>query len=426
MRSLPKAFAVVVVVSIGLSGCAMSRSAQLAKSSLPRDTRPELPGGTVASLVGDNNAFALDLYRSLRKDDGNLVFSPYSISLALAMTYAGARGETASQMAGALHYSLQPALLHPAFDQLDLALAPSSTPAAEAGQPLQLSIANAVWAEQTLAIFQAYLDLIAQNYGASIRLADFINHSEAARQQINDWVSRETENKIRDLIAPGVLDSTTRLVLVNAIYFKGDWQDPFDPNDTRQAPFTLLDASQATVKMMSSHMASALYAAGTGYRAVELPYQGGAAGMDIIVPDEGTFKAFESSLGAGELDQIVKAMQPTGLALRLPKFKFGSAFELGNRLSALGMPDAFNPDLADFSGMTGARDLFISKVLHQASVAVDEKGTEAAAATSVIMAPTSALRSPVTMTIDHPFLFFIRDLTSGQILFAGRVLDPTR
>jgi len=356
----------------------------------------------------------------------NLVASPYSISLSLAMTYAGARGQTESQMAQTLHYTLPQEQLHPAFNQLGLDLQNESQSFSKDQQPLQLDIANAIWGEQTFSFLPAYLDLIAQNYGAGIQLADFVNKPETVRQVINDWVSNQTRNNIKDLVPQNGLDTSTKMVLVNAIYFKADWAEQFDSTETHEAPFHLLDGTQSQVKMMSKNLSGLPYLAGTGFQAFELAYVGNTAAMDVIVPDAGQFSEFESAFDAPALVNILSALQPASVALELPKFSFSANFDLGDHLMAMGMPDAFNPDLADFSGMTGQRDLFISKVLHQAFVAVDEKGTEAAAATSVIMGPTSILRSDITLTVDRPFLFVIRDLGSGQILFLGHVLDPSK
>jgi serpin B len=342
------------------------------------------------------------------------------------MTYAGARGETEAQMAQTLHFLPQDKL-HAALNALDLELAKRGAEGSKDATPLQLNIANAVWAEQTFPFLRTYLDVLAQNYGAGIQLADFINQYEAVRKEINGWVGKETNDKIQDLLPEGVLKPSTRMVLVNAIYFKADWRTPFDPNNTHDAPFHLLDGSDVQVKMMSESLSGVPYAQGDGYQAISLPYQGETASMVIIVPDEGRFGEFESTLDAQKLNGILGSMQPSsGLQLELPKFSFMTDFGLKEQLTALGMPDAFDPDRADFSGMTGKRDLYIDNVLHKAFVAVDEEGTEAAAATAVIMDLASAMLPDVTLTIDRPFIFMIRDLPSGQILFAGRVLNPVQ
>ncbi len=415
----------LILLTILLSACGPSPAANIAQSSVRRETKPPVLEGDMESLVAGNNAFALDLYRSLRADNGNLIFSPFSISIALAMTYAGARGETESQMAQTLHFGLPQSQLHPAFNALDLGLAQRGQNVDKDQQPLKLRIANAVWAEQTYSFQQDFLDTVALNYGAGIRLADFITQYEPARKEINAWVADQTENKIKDLLIEGTLDSYTRMVLVNAIYFKADWLHQFKKESTTDAPFHLLDGSTVDVPTMSEGM-SIPYAQGNGFQAVELAYVGDTAAMTILVPDEGNFDAFDSSLDAATLDAILADMQPASVMLALPKFSFTRDFGLARQLSALGMPDAFNPDLADFSGMTGKRDLFISDVIHKAFVAVDEKGTEAAAATAVIMETTSMPMYDITLTIDRPFIFLIRDKVSGQILFMGRVLNPAQ
>jgi serpin B len=416
----------LAALSVLLTACGSRPSSSEAKSGLKRIADPAVPADDLSALVQGNNAFALDLYHSLRSDDGNLAFSPYSLSVALAMPYAGARGQTEIQMAQALHYTLPQDRLHPAFNRLDQDLMKEAQPTSDSEQPLQLKIANGVWAEQTFSFLQDYLDLIARDYGAGIQLADFVNHSDAVRQQINGWVSDRTDDKIKNLIPAGALDPMTKMVLVNALYFKADWQEPFDPEDTGDAPFNLLDGTQVQSRQMSNQLFGVPYAPGDGFQAVEIAYQGNAAAMDILVPDSGHFQDFEASFDSQKLDSLLTSMRPTTLKLALPKFTFRSNLDLGDKLALLGMPDALNPDRADFSGMTGNPDLYIMKVLHQAFVAVDEKGTEAAAATSVIMGPTSALLPPQELIVDRPFIFVIRDLQSGQILFIGRVLDPTK
>jgi len=420
-----KILSIVIAIGVLMTACAPQPQASLAKSNVQRETKPSVPTDDITKLVDGNNAFALDLYQSLRSKDGNLIYSPYSISLALAMTYAGARGETESQMASALHFDLPQAQLHPAFNALDLALAQHGQ-AQSKDQPLKLNIANAVWAEKTYPFLQNYLDLIALNYGAGIRLADFINQYEPARNEINNWVSDQTNKKINNLLAPGTLNPDTRMVLVNAIYFKADWENQFDPNNTSDSLFHLLDGSTSHVKMMNDEHLTIPYTKGDGYQAIELAYVGDTAAMDVIVPDEGNFKQFESALNAQKLNEILGNMQPASVALGLPKFTFTQDFSVSSTLKTLGMSDAFDPNKADFSGMTGNHDLFISDVIHKAFVAVDEKGTEAAAATAVMMQATSIMMTDVNLTIDRPFIFIIRDTTSGQILFVGRVLNPAQ
>lgn len=430
MNSLFKYMSLLATISLFLSACGGNAvpagpSGGIARSERQRITSPDVPPTGLQTLVDGNNAFALELYQSLRDSDENLFYSPFSISLALAMTYAGARGETESQMADVLHFDLPQDELHPAFNALDLELEERGEAQSDQGQPLQIDIANAIWAEQSYSFLQGYLDTIAENYGAGIRLADFINQAEAVRGEINEWVSEQTNDKIKDLIPSGALDELTRMVLVNAIYFKANWADQFEEESTTNQVFHLLDGSEVDVAMMHQGM-QIPYASGDGYQAIELAYQGQTAAMDIIVPDEGNFEALESSLDVTLLNEILNGMQPSGVELALPKFSFTDEFNLSDTLKDLGVTEAFDPDTADFTGMSETRDLYITDVVHKAFVAVDEEGTEAAAATAVIIGTTSAPLFEVQLTIDRPFIFIIRDIPSGQILFVGRVLNPAQ
>ena len=354
---------------------------------------------------------------------GNLVLSPFSISLALAMTYAGARGDTESQMAETLHFNLPQAEMHAAFNSPDLALEKKQIDLDEDQEPMKLNIANAVWAEQTYPFLPEFLDIVAVNYGAGIHLADFITQFEPARKEINRWVSERTEDRIKDLLPEGVLNTNTRMVLVNAIYFKADWLSQFDADSTHEAPFHLLDGTESTVDIMHDGMYIP-HMQGNGFQAIELAYAGNTAAMEIIVPDQGNFENFDSSFNKEKYDEILSGMQPASVQLGLPKFEFDRDFSLSDVLKNMGMADAFEGDKADFSGMTGDRDLFIGEVIHKAFVAVDEEGTEAAAATAVIMEATGAPVFDIILQIDRPFIFIIRDTVNGQILFIGRVLNP--
>lgn len=420
MKMLQRLLSLLVLASVLLSACGSSGT--VTQSTRSRERNPAVEENTVAALVDGNNTFALDLYQSLRSQDENLILSPFSVSLALAMTYAGARGETETQMAETLHFPAQDAL-HPAFNALDLKLEENDINLDKDQEPMQLNIANAVWVEQTFSFLQEYLDLIAVNYGAGIHQSDFVNNFEPTRKEINDWVSDETEEKINNLLPDGSLNADTRMVLVNAIYFKADWLDQFDANDTYDNEFNLLDGSQVTVPMMGQDMYIP-YVSGDGYQAVELPYAGNSAAMDIIVPDAGRFEEIESALTSEVFEDMLASMEQTSLIFRMPKFEFESSFSLSDQLSNLGMSAAFDRNTADFSGMTGKKDLFISKVIHKAFVAVDEEGTEAAAATAVVMETAGAAIENLVLVVDRPFIFIIRDLESGQILFIGRVLNP--
>jgi serpin B len=395
-------------------------------SEKQRVSSPSVPDADLNVLIEGNSAFAFDLYRFLVEQEGskNVFYSPYSISLALAMTYAGARGGTEEQMAEALHFTLPQEDLHAAFNALDQELAQRGEGAEGKDEKgFRLNIANAIWGQKDYQFLDVFLDVLAQNYGAGLRVLDFAGAPEESRVTINDWVSEETEGKIENLIPQGSIDSLTRLVLTNAIYFNAAWANPFEEKATRDGPFTLLDESEVSVPMMRQ-AESFGYARGEDYQAVELPYDGREMSMVILLPKEGEFEAFEDSLDAGQVQAIVEQLDQRRVALTMPRFEFDARFSLNQALAALGMPQAFS-DAADFSGMTGKKDLFISEVLHKAFVSVDEEGTEAAAATAVVMELSAMPEEPVEVTVDRPFLFLIRDIRTGAILFVGRVVDPT-
>ena len=390
----------------------------VAKSELERETSPNVPSEDLTALVQGNSAFACDLYQKIRSDNSNLFFSPYSISAALAMTYAGARGETEHQMAETLHFTLPQERLHPAFNALDLALA------SEGNENFRLDIANALWGQVGYYFRSDFLDLLATNYGAGMWLVNFIEDAERARIKINDWVSEHTENKIENLLPPGVVDFLTRLVLTNAIYFHASWLVPFSELATEEKIFTLLDSSKVIIPMMSRE-ASFRYAEGEGYQAVELPYEDRDTSMLIILPTLNNFNEFEMTLNAERVSEIVENLVSMEVSLKLPKFEFEKSLALGQILQEMGMSAAFDPYMADFSGIDDNRDLYITNVLHKAFISVNENGTEAAAATAVIVGTTGVSPPPIEMSIDHPFIFMIRHNSTGAILFFGRVLDPT-
>jgi serpin B len=398
-------------------------SFQVAKSSESRITTPDVTDSQLSALVSGNSTFAFNLYQQLTKNNtGNMFYSPYSISTALAMTYAGANGDTATQMSNALKFTLPQAQLHPTFDDLALQLASRGQGASGTnGKSFSLNIANALWCQQDYKFQPAYLNVLAQNYGAGVNLLDFINSPEPSRVNINNWVSNQTNNKINDLIPQGAITPLTRLVLTNAIYFDAAWQNPFSANSTSNGNFNLLDGSKVSVPMMNNE-ASYSYVKGSGYQAVELPYSGNEVAMDIIVPDADTFATFESAMTADKVSGIIGSMKNTFMSLNMPKFSFDSRFSLKEALSALGMPIAFEDTAADFSGINGNTDLHISDVVHKAYVAVDEEGTEAAAATAVVIGLAAMPMN--SLTVDQPFIFMIRDIKTGTILFVGRVLNP--
>ncbi len=443
MRTFPAAARLLLMAGLlALAGCAgsspdspaslsqpgqeASRPAEalVVRSDRPRQQAPPGAPEDLRALADSNAAFAFDLYRKLLFQDDNLLFSPYSISLALGMTFAGAAGETASQMAETMHFSLPPDRLHSAFNaQAQLLEALAEAPGE--GTPFELSLANSLWGQQDLRLEPAFLDLLAQDYGAGLRLVDFAADPEAARLAINQWVSNETNDKIQDLIPSGVLNSLTRLVLANAIYFKAAWLYPFEESSTSAEPFHLLDGSTVDAPMMNQSE-SLEYALMDDYGAVQLPYQGANISMLLILPDDGRFEAVEAALDSAGIEEILPSLRHAQVKLTLPKFSYESSFNLNQALESQGMIDAFDVDRADFSLMTGAPDLYIGHVLHKALIDVNEAGTEAAAATAVIMQLKAAPMESVEFRVDRPFIYLIRDEQTGSILFLGRVLNPAQ
>ena len=382
----------------------------------------------LADLVGGNSAFAFDLYRTLATEDGNLFYSPYSISLALAMTYAGARGETERQMAETLRFRLPQERLHPTFNALDLQLASRGDGArGEDDEGFRLNIANAVWGQEDYDFLDAFLDVLAESYGAGVRPMNFREAPEESRVRINDWIAEQTEDRIKDLIPGGVIDDLTRMVLTNAIYFNAGWNHPFNKAATVPRTFHLLDGTEVEVPTMSQ-TARYGYTRGDGYQAVELSYRGGDMAMTILLPDQGGLRGFEESLDDAYVSRIVEDIEPRRVLLTIPKFEYESQFGLVDTLKSMGMENAFDARRSDFSGIDGRSCiedgvpcLLISDVVHKAFVLVDEEGTEAAAATGVVVILES---EPITVTVDRSFIFLIRDIETGTVLFVGRVVDP--
>jgi serine protease inhibitor len=376
------------------------------------------PQADLEATVKGNNAFALDLYAQLRSREGNLFLSPYSISTALAMTYAGAQGQTAEQMARTLHFPAdQP--VHAAFAALNRDIT-----AGGRNRDYQLYIANALWGQKGYQFLPSFVHLIQTQYGAETKQLDFQHATEEARRTINTWVEKQTKDKIKDLLAPGVLSSATRLVLTNAIYFKGTWASPFKKPNTRTEDFHVTAEQKVPVSMMHQ-TASFNYLEEKEFQALELPYAGTRLAMVMLLPRKVDGLAeFERRLTPDKLAAWLSKMDRVELQVALPKYQLTTEFQLSDALSSMGMSLAFRPGEADFSGMDGKRDLFLSAVVHQAFVDVNEEGTEAAAATGAVMTLAAARPQHLIFRADHPFLFLIRDRHSGSILFLGRLSQP--
>jgi serpin B len=386
-------------------------------SSQSRDTSPST--ADVPQLATDEADFTFAFYRAQVGGDetSNVFFSPYSISVALAMAYAGAGTDTASQMASAMHFSLPPAELHAAFDAVDLALT--------SRQGIRLAVANSIWGQRTLGFAGPFLDTLAIDYGSEVRGVDFIDDSVQAENAINGWVADQTEGKIQNLFQPGALNGSTRVVLVNAVYFDATWQTQFDPSQTSASSFTKLDGSVESVPLMNITNVALKTAQTETYTAVEVPYSQGQTTMLVVMPTQGQFAQLEAGLSGDFLASVVGGLaSEADVQLSLPKFTIqGASVSLKNALSSLGMVNAFDPTSADFNAMVPNGGIFIEDVIHQAYVRVDENGTQAAAATGVDEGAL-AVEEPLVVDVNRPFFFFIRDVPTGAVLFAGRVVDP--
>lgn len=418
MKVITNLSAMMVILLTTASSCSAEENLSLPEVQSITDTQ------AVQALVLGNNEFALDLYKEICdvQESDNIFFSPYSISSALGMTYAGARGQTAVEMAEVLCFTLPVEATNRAFHSLTETLSAGDLSGAEFGYPFTLSISNGLWVQDGFNLLDEYVTEVTRYYSAAVRNLDFANNSEGSRETINEWVSESTLDKIQNLIPPGILSSDTRVVLTNAVYFKASWRNPFDERSTEDAPFVLADGSIIDVPMMNQ-TDFFRYVATEGCKAVELDYAEGNASMLIVLPDE-DMEEFQQEFNADMLETIRRRLGPCRVSISMPGFEFTRSIQLSQMLKTLGMESAFG-GAADFSGFTGNRDLFISEVLHKAFVKVDETGTEAAAATAVVMGITAMPPEPVRMNIDRPFMFFILDRESGSIVFMGRVMDPS-
>lgn len=376
-------------------------------------------GVTLESLVERNNQFALEFYRQLSETPGNVITSPFSVSAVMAMAYAGAGGETAEQMAGALHFAeWEP---HAYFYEYLLNLSMIGKKGA-----LELQSAQSLWAEKSFPFQQAFLDTLQKLYRSELHPMDFKTDPDGSREQINAWVEQQTRSKIQNLLAPGMLDARTRLVLVNAVYFKGRWARPFDSSSTREMAFMVTPDEETNVMMMSRRGEYA-YAEDDYAQWLELPYAGNDVSMVILLPKaDQSLATLEAKGLEGVFSNGMQRVHSMEVEVMIPRFKVVSTFHLNVILQKMGIVDAFNPQQAVFSGMSDERGLYISDVVQKAFVEVNEEGTEAAAATAAAMRTTAMPVQPVVFQADHPFFFMIRERAMGGILFIGRVVDPTR
>ncbi|MFZ2806679.1 MAG: serpin family protein [Desulfosalsimonadaceae bacterium] len=409
----------------------------LIKSSLSYDAAPDYKASDMNAMIAGFSEFTVDFYHALRNDPAkggkNLFFSAYSIENALAMTWAGAKNQTAAQMATALNLTLPQDRFHPALNALNIDINSRDDQPPPSGDAFALNLVNAVWSRIGYPFLPGYLDVIAENYNAGVRVLDFAGNPEPSRQTINQWVADQTHDKIKDLLPVGSISSFTAVVLTNAIYFKGSWYQKFDEALTAPGPFTRLDGTTVTAELMH-RQDDTKYAHGDGFDVVELPYASPnfpeyaypqELSMLVIIPHAGEFAAVETSLDKARIDAIVSSLAMGTVAFTFPKFEFECETKCKNILTGLGMGDAFDSSLADFSGMVNPVHSrpWIDEVYHKAFVAVDETGTEAAAATAVVMTDT-AMPQIVTISADKPFIFLIYDHITHAILFMGRVLDP--
>ncbi|MGB3479823.1 MAG: serpin family protein [bacterium] len=389
---------------------------------LPKSAVIAQENSDLQALVKGNNAFALDLYAQLKTQEGNLFLSPYSISTALAMTFSGARGTTEKQMADVLHFTLEQEQLHSEFHDLQIQLKNYVK------EGIELNIANALWFQTGYNLLKDFLELTEEHYDAGLNHVDFAKDCEAARRKINIWVEQKTNDKIQKLIKPGIINDLTCLVLTNAIYFKGEWVNQFEEELTQENPFYITPEITVDVPMMNQEDRFK-YFESDELQVLEVPYKGDDLSMVILLPiKKDGLTELEDSVNTDRLQEWMNALAWRQVTVFFPKFTMTCEFRLGSALADMGMPIAFTGD-ADFSGMTGGTDLFIKKVVHKAFGDVSEEGTEAAAATGVLMEGLTSVVEPTPPTVfraDRPFIFVIRDNHSGSVLFIGRLVDPSK
>jgi serpin B len=392
-------------------------------SDVTGGSAPQPTDQQISEFVDGQNRFALDMYhQTVSEEDGqNFFFSPYSIVSAFGMVYAGASGDTADQIKDVLHYDLGQdthAAIH-ALSQTLASRAEQTDP--EQGDPFRLTMVNQGFCQTGFSFLTSYLDVLAQDYGSAMHLLDFETAPDPARKSINGWMAAVTHDRILELLPEGAVTTLSRLVLVNAIYFKAAWADPFPKAATGERAFHRLDGSTTQTAMMTNRSGYG-FAAVDDAELIQLDYVGGDLSMVLIVPDTDKFASVESQLSGSKLKDMLDALAPANILLTMPRWTNTTGINLKHSLSAMGMSTPFDPNQADFSGMSSESGLFVSGAFHKAFVTVDEEGTEAAAATAITVGVMSL---PPIVTVDRPFIYLIRDKPTGTILFMGRVLDPT-
>jgi serpin B len=414
------------------AGCIGTPGSDGTETATPTPTQSvSHTASAVERVVDANNVFAFDIYKQLsgeNSEDDNLFLSPFSISSALALTYEGAKGETADQIRSVFHFPDNIETLRNGYLEVNNGI--------NAGDPMyDLEVANALWAEETYPFLEDYINTAETYYSAETTNLDFINQPEESRVTINGWVEEKTNNKIEDLIPEGMIDPLTRLVITNAIYFKGTWVLQFDKSMTTEADFTIPSGDIVTAEMMQRTDDDALYgyAETDDFQVLEMPYEnesGKKLSMIVLLPKENDLKAAEDALSADKLEEILDSMESRQVKVFFPKFSLETEYSLSGSLKSMGILDAFSNETADFSGMDGAKylfNLFISDVIHKAYVEVNEEGTEAAAATAIMFGSGSSPPADIPVfRADHPFIFMIQDDETGNILFIGRISNPAQ
>ncbi|MCC7570950.1 serpin family protein [Candidatus Micrarchaeota archaeon] len=375
----------------------------------------------ISDVIDSNNKFAIDMYSQVKSEPGNIFFSPYSISSAFAIVYGGGDGQTADEIKQVFYFPEDTSKLRPNFAAIynDINFG---------GSDYELQTANALWVQNNYPLLETYTKTVESYYGGKANNVDFVGNTEGSRQEINSWVEQQTKNKIQNLFPAGSLNPLNRLVITNAIYFKGTWVKQFNKDYTRDAEFRVTPTQKVTVSMMqlTGENADFDYTETDNIQILQMPYEGDKLSMLILLPKDDDISLVENELSIENLNNWRKNLKQEKVYVYLPKFTFTKEYNLNNHLITMGMPSSFDAGKADFSGMTNNRDLFINKVVHKAFVDVNEEGTEAAAATGIAFTlSASSYQEHYVFRADHPFIFLIQDTNSGNILFIGRVNNPS-